>query len=572
MKLQRDVIPLLLLPLLALMASCSSDDGTTPAEDTDAPVVVQVDPAQGETDVALGEEVTIVFNEDMAAGSAAGNVAFSHGTITDQTWLDDKTLEISHDPWDEGIHVTVTAGTGLTDVAGNGLEQAFAWSFWTWTDDVVLLNTLPADGAVDVPINTQVWLQFSAGMDGMTLPGAITVSSPDKVDHAFTLDGDGDQWTLTFDADLPATTPITVTITTDAQDDWGNPLAAETSFGFTTGDAADTTPPNLIAVEPADGASIPVDTSYLRLTFDEPIDDYSLNPSKVSGQLMLAMENPDNAGVWSENQTVFTVALNPPLVPGAVFHVRFESFADLHGNVNDTPTEWTATVAGDADFFPVVDTFVLYYMGTWTDEVAKDSGWMQAATKYDVKTGGEFWRWTAEHMEFGPPVKQIPWEDYDRMKLTSTAVQFLGFYEADEGGDKQGYEVTFDPPVQWLRNPIPAAGYTHEGDADFLPEPGPGEPDRVDYSVTVDETVYEVEMPFDDKQGSPPVFWMGCRKAVVTYEVSDGLDVFSSGTDEIWYCPGIGPVRKVSEEMYGFQTYYTTLDLVWGGLEENFPD
>lgn len=138
MKIARNLTVLLLLALLALLASCSSDDTTTPAEDTTAPVVVQVDPAQAETNVAVGEDVTVAFNEDMAAGSAAGNVTLSHGAITDQTWLDDKTLEIEHSDWPEGTEVTVTVGTGLTDVAGNALAQAFAWSFWTFTNDVIL--------------------------------------------------------------------------------------------------------------------------------------------------------------------------------------------------------------------------------------------------------------------------------------------------------------------------------------------------------------------------------------------------------------------------------------------------
>ncbi|MBU1495108.1 MAG: Ig-like domain-containing protein, partial [Actinobacteria bacterium] len=164
-----------LLPLLAMLASCSSDDTTTPDEDTDAPVVVQVDPNQDETDVAVGEDVTIVFNEDMDPATADGNVTLSHGTITDLDWLDDKTLEVAHGDWPEGTEVTVTVGTGLADVAGNALAQAFAWSFWTWTNDVILQNTLPENGATGVPINTQVWLGFSRAMNGATLPGAITV-------------------------------------------------------------------------------------------------------------------------------------------------------------------------------------------------------------------------------------------------------------------------------------------------------------------------------------------------------------------------------------------------------------
>jgi len=564
---------LILLAATALLASCSSDDTTSPpVEDTTAPLVVQVTPVQGDTDVDLDETVRITFNEDMAAASASGAIALSHGVITDLDWIDGQTLEIDHSDWPEGTEVTVTAGTALTDAAGNALAAAFAWSFWTHTSDVILLNTLPAADAVDVPLNTQVWLEFSQYMNGATLPGAITVTSPDKATHAYTLDGEEESWTLTFDADLPASTAITVTITTDAQGQYGTPLAAETSFGFTTGDVVDNTPPQLLSIEPSDGSTIPTDTSYIRMTFDEPINDDSLQPSMVSGQLILSMHDGEDAGVWSEGNTVMTVALNPPLTPGAILAVEFDSFADVNGNVQTDNVEWSVTVAGTAEFFPVIDTYIMYYRGSWSDAVGKDMGWIEAATKYVLQGGGEFRRYEAENHSSPYKDSEIPFEDYDRMKLTSSAVQFLGFYEVVEPEDKAAdTDITFVPAIDWLRFPVTAE--TWSGTSTFSPVPLEG-PTQVEYVVTVDPLVYDVESGImDDKQGDSPTYlWLGCRKVTIEFTLTDGFDVYQEGEDVFWYCPGMGPVRKESRETSGFITRFTTLDLMWAGLEADFPD
>ena len=571
MKNWRFLLLLALVPLLALMSSCSSDDSTTPEEeDTTAPIVTQVDPQQDDTNVPVGEGVTITFSEDMDPATANGNVLLSNGTITGFDWLDARTLGIGHTAWPEGTEITVTVQTGLTDEAGNDLAAAFAWSFWTTTTDVILQNTLPDDGATNVPLNSTVFLQFSEPMNGATLPGAISVTSPDKAMHAYTLDGNDESWTLTLDADLPASTPITVTVTTDALDEDGDPLATETSFSFTTGVAVDTTPPNLIAVEPADGSSIPTDTSYIRLIFDEPVDDDSLEPSMISGQLMFSMANQESPGVWSDNHTVFTVDLNAPLIPGAILAATFDSYADMYGNVNSTTIEWEVTVAGTADFFPVVDTYTMLYFGTWTDEPTKASGELFAATMYETKTDGEFWRWGFEGADMAHKSEEFPFVDYDRLKLTGSAVQFLGFHEEDDPvGKAETMDITFTPPVDLLRMPMVESSWS--GTSTFSPVPVEG-PTQVEYTITVHPGVFNIEHPgFHAKEDdTPPIVWLDCVKMTMEYELTDGVDIYEEGEDTIWYCPGVGPVRKMSLSTHDSDSYFTTLDLFMAGLEADF--
>ncbi|MBK7701368.1 MAG: Ig-like domain-containing protein [bacterium] len=433
---------------------------------------------------------------------------------------------------------------------------------------MLLLNTEPADDATGVPINTTVWLQFSQGMDEATLPGAISVTSPDKTDHAYNLESPGSEseWVLTFVNDLPASTLITVAVSTDAENWDGTPLAEAASFSFTTGSGADLTPPQLVSIEPANGAVIGTDVNFFRLTFNEPIDNNSLSPTMISGQLMASMATMDNPGVWSENYTVMTVGLRTPLIPGSIFRAEFESFADVNGNVNDDGFDWQATVAGTAQFYPVVDGWARYLAGFYEEtNPAKTSGFVGEIQVVEVKTGGEFWLWHNENHN-SDPAKDLPeMEEYDRMKVTASAIQLLGFHEEH---DMESSDVTFTPPIDWLRVPVQTGSWS--GTSTFAE----GEDEmEVDYEATVLAGTYDVPMgSMDRKQDDGmPVIWLGCRKMTLNYELSDGVDVFSAGSDTLWYAPGAGLVREINHEVQQDRTYHTDKTLMWAGFESDWP-
>ena len=87
----------------------------------------------------------------MNPATSDGAVTLSAGTITATDWANDRTLQVEHDDWSEAAQITVTVGTGLTDVAGNPLAAEHAFSFWTESPgQLLLLETTPADGATDI--------------------------------------------------------------------------------------------------------------------------------------------------------------------------------------------------------------------------------------------------------------------------------------------------------------------------------------------------------------------------------------------------------------------------------------
>jgi len=80
-------------------------------------------------------------------------------------------------------------------------------------------------------------------------------------------------------ADYAPKTTYHATITVGARDLEGTPLAEPFNFSFTTRATSDTSPPKIVAVNVAAGATgVPLDQK-IRITFDEPMDSLTITPS-----------------------------------------------------------------------------------------------------------------------------------------------------------------------------------------------------------------------------------------------------------------------------------------------------
>src|SRR5437899_8583419 len=80
-------------------------------------------------------------------------------------------------------------------------------------------------------------------------------------------------------ADFAPNTMFNATITVGARDIAGTPLAAPFNFSFTTRATTDTSPPDVVAINVAAGATcVPLDQK-IKVTFDEQMDSLTINPS-----------------------------------------------------------------------------------------------------------------------------------------------------------------------------------------------------------------------------------------------------------------------------------------------------
>jgi len=217
----------------------STDEGLVDGN----PTVILTDPADLGEEVAFNRAVTATFSEAMHPGTVNDvtftlhNGASLHvpGLVTYAGSI--ATLTPTSD-LDINTEYTATISTGAEALTGNALASDYVWTFTTGATSDVTAPTVapnsPLDLAVDVALNKSVSAIFSESMEPATID-----------DLTFTLDDGvavvpgvvtyvGMIATFNPDNDLAAGTDYTATMTTDATDLAGNPLASDEVWTFTT--------------------------------------------------------------------------------------------------------------------------------------------------------------------------------------------------------------------------------------------------------------------------------------------------------------------------------------------------
>lgn len=537
---------LVLCSSLLLFACSDDDDPAGPTGDTAAPTVQAVSPSPDGTNVGVDQAIVVTFSEPMDPASATGNVTISAGTVTSVDWTDSRNLSVSHSPWAQGVNVEATVGAALADTAGNTLGGDFTWDFWTETAAPAVLEASVPDGATGVNRNVAITFLFSESMNLFSLNSATTVNSVTKASIPFQwFDGEETAAVLRFDETLPAETLIDVDIAASAQTIQGTPLGQSFAFSFTTGTDADTDPPNLVSVVPANGSTISPNTSQIVMTFDEPIDPERFSPSRLGAQFEMWIASTESSILWSEDGTVLTVPLTTPMPDGLPIAVTFDTYYDMAGNQQTTPIDYRVDVTGAPDFFPFVDGRTEYWVEEWMFtplEGPPESDFGEYVIRWEEQPGGEFDRSSYPNIGFQA---REDWETYERF---SDRVEFLGFSESE---GQTAVFVPFTMPVLYARLPFAVQSWTRTTQAT-----APDGTFDVDYTMSyVGQEDLRADVFGPIKLGEPPVeaggFWIDAFKAVLEYELSDpeSGSVFTTGADTLWFAPTVGLVRSSSLEV-----------------------
>lgn len=236
----------------------------------------------------------------------------------------------------------LTAGTALTDAAGNPLTAAQSWDFRILSPTVIA--TSPANNSIHRPGSPVITARFSSLMDAASLrnggflldfagPDGL-INSADDVPVAVA--------PLTFSAlsnrmDLTSAPPLRsgryrARLTTNALDVLGNRLAAPpAAWNFTV------LSPLVTAVDPPDGHARPQGGfREIRVLFTE-----SMDPDTLAGEIELTLTNgtPASGGVATFDVATRTASLtfDSPL-PGGEYRLRVgTNVTDLHGNPLGAP-------------------------------------------------------------------------------------------------------------------------------------------------------------------------------------------------------------------------------------------
>lgn len=327
-----------------------------------APTVTSTDPADLAVGVPVTTHVMAVFSTAMDAATLNGTTfTLQRGATpvaavvtyagTTATLVPDAAL-----PTDTDFTATIT--TGATSAAGLSLATNYTWTFTTRDvvtgDAPTVVLTSPEDGATAVPVGSKLSAAFSEPMDSATLDsGSFTLTQggtpvPGTVTYA------GSTAVFSPDSPLAEDALFTATITTAATALSGSALAADHVWTFTTGAAADVTPPSVTFTSPVSGAAgVPVDTT-LEIAFDEAMDCTSLDGTTVT-----LMQGPTPVlGTVSCLGATATLVPTGPLSPDTIYTATVTTGAmDLSGNGLAADYVWDFATGADVDVTPPVVVF-----------------------------------------------------------------------------------------------------------------------------------------------------------------------------------------------------------------------
>ncbi|OGS15101.1 MAG: hypothetical protein A2251_00305 [Elusimicrobia bacterium RIFOXYA2_FULL_47_53] len=329
------------------------------------PAIVTVSPSENSSGVSPAEPVKAVFwNDDMSSATVvaaitviavrdSAGVAISEaagGTVEYST--SSKTLTFSA-LWKKGYKYQVTISTGAQDLYGNAMAAAKVWEFTTMNLPAIV-TVSPSENSSGVspaePVKAVFW---NDDMSSATVVAAITViavrdSAGVAISEAAggTVEYSTSSKTLTFSALWKKGYKYQVTISTGAQDLYGNAMAAAKIWEFTITDM----PALSGTVSPAEDAigiavSEPARVTFLSDDMDPAAAKSAISVRAVKDNLGADINEPVSGTVEYSDKTLSFSAL---WKKGYKYRVTVSTDAkDLYGNAIISGKIWQFTTVVD---------------------------------------------------------------------------------------------------------------------------------------------------------------------------------------------------------------------------------
>ena len=265
---------------------------TTGIVDTTPPFIVTTS-IQDFDSVPINTPFTIVFSEPINPASVTASsfevrdddFEGNSGPVPGMIQVDADGLRASFIPepgyprgvFPDDFRLTANITTDITDLAGNPLSQSrfvfFGTDIIEDTSPPILVDAFPGDGAVDIPLNAVVRLEFSEPLgrinnfmnqiqveaNGQPVPGSFSMALGNR------------EITFVAESPLAPNTPHTVTVSSDLEDIAGNILGTDFTFTFTTGITTLAGQTNLVFLEPTlDSINVPTNAKLIA-RFDQAV-------------------------------------------------------------------------------------------------------------------------------------------------------------------------------------------------------------------------------------------------------------------------------------------------------------
>ena len=310
------------------------------------PTVLSVAPPNAATGVCSNSLVTATFSEAInvaTVNASTFTVSGVSGTITHDASNTVFTFTPSS-PLAVGTLYSATLTTGVRDLFGNALASNFVWSFTTAANGCnpppTVLSVTPPNAATGVCSNSLVTATFSEAISVATVNAStFTVSG---ISGTITHDASNTVFTFTPSSPLAVGTLYSATLTTGVRDLFGNALASNFVWSFTTAANGCNPPPTVLSVAPPNAATGVCSNSLVTATFSEAINVATVNASTftVSGVSGTITHDASN--------TVFTFTPSSPLAVGTLYSATLTTgVRDLFGNALASNFVWSFTTAAN---------------------------------------------------------------------------------------------------------------------------------------------------------------------------------------------------------------------------------
>ncbi|MBM9500133.1 Ig-like domain-containing protein [Leptospira sp. 201903071] len=337
-----------------MTANYSWNFTTSAGPDMTAPAVSLVTPANLLTNVGVNTNVTAVFSETMDCATLTTASFTLNGGAAVAGTVNCAGTSATFDPTPALAYNTIytaTLTTAVKDLAGNLIPATYSWSFTTGaapdsTSPVVSLVT-PANLSNGAGINTNISAVFSEAMDCTTITTASFTLS-DGAAVAGTVNCSGTFATLDPTPALAYNTNYTATLTTTVKDVSGNPMTANYSWSFTTGNAPDITAPSVTIVNPLNGTTGVAVNSNITVAFTESMDCTTITTASFT-----LSDGAAVPGTVTCSGATATFDPTAALAPGTLITATIAvGVKDLSGNPIAAPYSWSFTTGAAVDVTP----------------------------------------------------------------------------------------------------------------------------------------------------------------------------------------------------------------------------
>ncbi len=358
--------------------ACGNDLGgnefdfyTAFSPDTTGPTLTGTSPVNSDTNIPLngsasgGTPVVLQFNipiDPITAQTGFSMVTGSTPVLGNFTYsANDETVTFTPvSALTASTTYTVSYSALITDDAGNPLTNPGSFSFTTGTSAVTTGPSVtlvdPPNGTFGVGLNVTPHLRFSEPVDGLTIPGAVTLYYEDSIPIPITTTVSADRLTATVTPSSPLL-PSTYYLLyiCGYYDIAGNGGSCFASI-FYTGNSADTNSTTVVTINPSNTQTgVPVNTRITAVMSDD-IDPTTVTNSSIT--VKQGSTNIPGTVTLASDGVTLTFVPTSVLSVSTVYNVSVGGFQDIEGNAVTTFTSsfTTGTTSYGSGTFTIVST------------------------------------------------------------------------------------------------------------------------------------------------------------------------------------------------------------------------